>query len=44
VARIEVATEVADDLDRIVDHLTQHDASRIDKRITKEACYIPVAR
>ena len=33
-AKIEFATEVADDLDRIVDHLTQHDASRIDERIT----------
>jgi hypothetical protein len=33
-ARIEFATEVAGDLDRIVDHLTQHDASRIDERIT----------
>jgi toxin ParE1/3/4 len=33
VARIEVAPEVAGDLDRIVDHLTQHDASRIDERV-----------
>jgi len=32
-ARIEFAIEVAGDLDRIVDHLTQHDASRIDERI-----------
>jgi hypothetical protein len=32
-ARIEVAAEVAGDLDRIVDHLTQHDASRIDEWI-----------
>ena len=32
-ARIEIATEVADDLDRIVDHLPQHDASRVDERI-----------
>jgi toxin ParE1/3/4 len=34
VARIEVAPEVAGDLDRIVDHLIQHDESRIDERIT----------
>lgn len=33
-ARIEVAPEVADDLNRIVDHLTQHDAARIEDRIT----------
>ena len=33
-ARIEFATEVAGDLDRIVDHLIQHDASRVDERIT----------
>jgi len=33
VARIEVAREVAGDLDRIGDHLTQHDASHIDKRV-----------
>jgi toxin ParE1/3/4 len=33
-ARIEFATEVAGDLDRIVDHLTQHDASRVDERIS----------
>ncbi|TCO74354.1 type II toxin-antitoxin system RelE/ParE family toxin [Chromatocurvus halotolerans] len=32
-AKIEFASEVAYDLDRIVDHLTQHDASRIDERI-----------
>ena len=32
--RIEVAPEVAGDLDRFVDHLTQHDASRIDERVT----------
>ncbi|MEQ8693409.1 MAG: type II toxin-antitoxin system RelE/ParE family toxin [Pseudomonadales bacterium] len=32
-ARIEVAPEVAGDLDRIIDHLTQHDASRIDERV-----------
>ncbi|MFN2411285.1 MAG: type II toxin-antitoxin system RelE/ParE family toxin [Halomonas sp.] len=32
-ARIEVAQEVAGDLDRIVDHLRQHDASRIDERV-----------
>jgi plasmid stabilization system protein ParE len=32
-ARIEFATEVAGDLDRIVDHLLQHDASRVDARI-----------
>jgi toxin ParE1/3/4 len=32
-ARIEFATEVAGDLDRIVDHLLQHDASRIEERI-----------
>jgi plasmid stabilization system protein ParE len=33
VARIEVAPEVAGDLDRIVDHLTQFDAARINERI-----------
>jgi plasmid stabilization system protein ParE len=33
VARIEIAPEVAGDLERIVDHLTQHDASRIDERV-----------
>jgi len=33
VARIEVAPEVAGDLERIVDHLTQHEASRIDERV-----------
>jgi toxin ParE1/3/4 len=33
VARIEVAPEVAGDLDRIVDHVTQHEASRIDERV-----------
>mgnify|MGYP000105317574 CR=1 FL=1 len=32
-ARIEFATEVAGDLDRIVDHLIQHDASRVDERV-----------
>ena len=32
-ARIEVAPEVVGDLDRIIDHLTQHDASRIDERV-----------
>jgi plasmid stabilization system protein ParE len=33
VARIEVAPEVARDLDPIVDHLTQFDAARINERI-----------
>jgi plasmid stabilization system protein ParE len=33
VARIEVAPEVARDLDRIVDHLTQFDAAHINERI-----------
>jgi toxin ParE1/3/4 len=33
VARVEVAQDVAGDLDRIVDHLTQNDASRIDDRV-----------
>jgi len=33
VARIEVAPEVAGDLERIVERLTQHEASRIDERI-----------
>jgi len=33
VARIELAPEVASDLERIVDHLTQHEASRIDERV-----------
>ena len=32
-AQIEVAKEVAGDLDRIVDHLTQNDAVHIDDRI-----------
>ncbi len=32
-ARIEVAPEVTGDLERIVDHLTQHEASRIDERV-----------
>ena len=32
-ARIEVALEVAGDLERIVDHLTQYEASRIDERV-----------
>ena len=32
-ARIEVAPEVAGDLDRIVDHLTRHDASHVDERV-----------
>lgn len=32
-ARIEVAPEATDDLNRIVDHLTQHDAARIEDRI-----------
>lgn len=32
-ARVEIAAQVAGDLDRIVDHLSQHDASRIDERV-----------
>ncbi|MEM9396892.1 MAG: type II toxin-antitoxin system RelE/ParE family toxin [Pseudomonadota bacterium] len=32
-ARIEVPPEVAGDLERIVDHLTQQEASRIDERV-----------
>ena len=32
--RIEVAPVVTGDLDRIVDHLKLHDASRIDERVT----------
>lgn len=32
-ARIELAPEVRDDLDRILDHLRQHEASHIQERI-----------
>ena len=32
-ARVEVAPEVAGDLDRIVDHLTRHDAARFGERV-----------
>jgi plasmid stabilization system protein ParE len=33
-ARIEFASEIAGDLDRIVDHLIQRDALRVDERIS----------
>ncbi len=34
-ARVEVAPEVAGDLGRIVDHLSQHDAARIGERVAE---------
>ena len=32
-SRVELAPEVADDLERIIDHLTEHDAKDIPQRI-----------